>query len=133
MRGDEDEKEGQRGGGLTDKSRRQMGRNRVKVKGESERWRKGGEGGNKRGGKGKAEERITRDERSREERIIGGRDERAESKGVQQIERQERRGESDRQADRQRERWQGAAVQGQANLNFNSLCARGRSGRQFTT
>lgn len=86
--------------------------------------------GNKRGKRGveSSEERITRDERSREERIIGGRDERAESKTASEIEmgRERERG-------RQTERCQRAAVQGQANLNFNSLCARGRSGRQFTT
>lgn len=44
------------------------------------------------------EERITRDERSREERIIGGRDERAESKTAGQIEMGgERKGETDRE------------------------------------
>lgn len=74
-----------------------------------------------------SKERITRDERSREERIIGRRDERAESKTASEIETgRERKGETDREVQR-------AAVQGQANLNFNSLCARGRSGRQFTT
>lgn len=88
-------------------------------------------GGGKRGGRGAAEERITRDERSREERIT--RDERAESKTARQIERKGEGVGRGRQAGRQTERWQGAAVQGQANLNFNSLCARGRSGRQFTT
>lgn len=73
-----------------------------------------------------SEERITRDERSREERIIGRRDERAESKTASEIE--TGRGGRGRQAEVQR-----AAVPGQAHLNFNSLCARGRSGRQFTT
>ncbi len=50
-------------------------------------------GGNKRGRRGEEwrgeesrEERITRDERNREERIIGGRDERAESKTASEIE-----------------------------------------------
>lgn len=44
--------------------------------------------GNKRGKRGveSNEERITRDEGSREERIIGGRDERAESKTASEIE-----------------------------------------------
>lgn len=86
-------------------------------------------GGNKRGrrgGGGSREERITRDERNREERIIGGRDERAESKTAREI---EMGGERTRKTERC---WR-AVVQGQANLNFNSLCARGRSGRQFTT
>lgn len=73
-------------------------------------------------------ERITRDERSREERIIGRRDERAESKTASQIELGRVGGERGRQTEVRR-----AAVPGQANLNFNSLCARGRSGRQFTT
>lgn len=76
-----------------------------------------------------SEEGITRDERSREERIIGRRDERAESKTASEIEmrrERERKGETDREVQR-------TAVQGQANLNFNSLCARGRSERQFTT
>lgn len=72
-------------------------------------------------------ERITRDERSREERIIGRRDERAESKTASEIETGGAR-EGGRQTEVQR-----AAVPGQAHLNFNSLCARGRSGRQFTT
>lgn len=80
-----------------------------------------------------SEERITRDERSREERIIGRRDERAESKTASEIEpgrgrRREAGGDGGRRTEVQR-----AAVPGQANLNFNSLCARGRSGRQFTT
>lgn len=77
-----------------------------------------------------SEERITRDERSREERIIGRRDERAESKTASEIEpgRGETEGGGGRRTEVQR-----AAVPGQANLNFNSLCARGRSGRQFTT
>lgn len=44
--------------------------------------------GNKQGRRGveSGEERITRDERNREERIIGGRDERAESKTASEIE-----------------------------------------------
>lgn len=75
-----------------------------------------------------SEERITRDERSREERIIGRRDERAESKTASAIEAGRGEGGRGRQTE-----VQGAAVPGQANLNFNSLCARGRSGRQFTT
>lgn len=78
-----------------------------------------------------SEERITRDERSREERIIGRRDERAESKTASEIE-PGREGGGARETGRQTE-VQRAAVPGQANLNFNSLCARGRSGRQFTT
>lgn len=44
--------------------------------------------GNKQGRRGveSGEERITRDERNRDERIIGGRDERAESKTASEIE-----------------------------------------------
>lgn len=45
-----------------------------------------------------SEERITRDERSGEERIIGGRDERAESKTVREIETGGRR---ERETDRE--------------------------------
>lgn len=77
-----------------------------------------------RSGEESMEERITRDERNREERIIGERDERAESKTAS---------EKEMGRERQTERCWRAVVQGQANLNFNSLCARGRSGRQFTT
>lgn len=56
--------------------------------------------GNKRGKRGveSSEERITRDERSREERIIGGRDERAESKTASEI---EMGGERKRETDRE--------------------------------
>lgn len=56
--------------------------------------------GNKRGKRGveSSEERITRDERSREERIIGGRDGRAESKTASEIEMgRERKRETDRE------------------------------------
>lgn len=47
---------------------------------------------------GSGEERITRDERNREDRIIGGRDERAESKTASTIEMaRERKSEADRE------------------------------------
>lgn len=47
---------------------------------------------------GSREERITRDERNREERIIGGRDERAESKTASE---RETGGERKRETDRE--------------------------------
>lgn len=57
-------------------------------------------GGNERGKRGEEsrEERITRDDWNRENRIIGGRDERAESKTVSEIEMgREKKREADRE------------------------------------
>ena len=56
-------------------------RNWREIREAGEEWR-----GEERRGEESGEERITRDERNREERIIGGRDERAESKTASKIE-----------------------------------------------